>query len=263
LNGKRILIHSEQGAGDLIQFSRLSKTLADRGAHVILGCPLTVHRLFRTLKGPAELVCEATDKMQFDYHCYLLSLPLILKLKLDTIPAEVPYLFADPAIVEEWRSRLAPLGNRKKIGLVWGGNPMHTNDHNRSIPLPLFAPLAEIKDAAFISIQKGEPAKQKPPAGLELIDHTTDLIDYADTAGLIANLDLVISADTSVAHLAGALGKPVWTLLPHHPDLRWLLDRPDTPWYPTMRLFRQKSAGDWGDLMQRVATALNALPPRT
>jgi len=255
LAGKRILLHSEQGAGDLIQFSRLCATLTQRGAHTILGSPPQLSRLFRTLQGVSQLIGITHEGLEFDYHCYLLSLPLYLGLTLETIPASVPYLHADPSLAEQWRARLEPLGHRKKIGLVWAGNPMHANDHNRSIPLASFAPLAEIEDAKFISLQKGAPVTQPPP-GLLLFDRTAELSDYADTAALIANLDLVISADTSVAHLAGAMGKPVWTLIPFYPDLRWLLDRSDSPWYPTMRLFRQTRPGDWQTPIRAVTDSL-------
>jgi tetratricopeptide (TPR) repeat protein len=257
LAGKRILLHSEQGAGDLIQFCRLCSILTQRGAHTILSCPPQLLRLFRGLQGVSQLVGDAPNETEFDYHCYLLSLPLFLGLRLETIPANVPYLHAEPALADQWRARLEPLGHRRKIGLVWAGNPMHTNDHNRSIPLASFAPLAEINDAVFISLQKGGPAAQ-PPAGLQLFDRMSELSDYADTAALIANLDLVISADTSVAHLAGAMGKPVWTLIPFYPDLRWLLDRSDSPWYPTMRLFRQSRPGDWQTPVRAVTNSLAA-----
>jgi tetratricopeptide (TPR) repeat protein len=257
LRGKRILLHAEQGVGDLIQFSRLIPILTERGAQTILGCPPFLIRLFKSAKGISELVTEA-DERKFDYHCYLLSLPLLLGLKLQTVPADVPYLHADAELVEKWKKTLAPLENRKKIGLVWAGNPLHTNDHNRSIPPANFARLAEIEDVAFVSLQKEKRAEQTPPAELKLIDHTIRLSDYAETAGLIANLDLVISVDTSVAHLAGAMGKPVWTLLPYYPDLRWLLDRPDSPWYPTMRLFRQPRRNDWQTPIRAVAEALRS-----
>jgi tetratricopeptide (TPR) repeat protein len=254
--GKRILIYAEQGAGDAIQFCRLVTSLAQRGAQPILACPPHLLRLLRTLDGVSHLTTNTQDWQQFDSQCYLLSLPLLLGLKSQTIPAKVPYLHAQPDSIDYWRTRLEPLGAIKKIGLVWAGNPDHTNDHNRSIPLSKFAPLAAIADLAFISLQKGAGADQSPPAGLQLIDHTSEIYDYADTAGLIANLDLVIAADTSVAHLAGAMGKPVWTLLPYHPDLRWMLDRPDSPWYPTMRLFRQTSMADWDASIQAAAEAL-------
>jgi tetratricopeptide (TPR) repeat protein len=266
LAGKRILLHAEQGAGDTIQFSRLAALLAQRGAQTILACPPPLLRLLRSLDGVSHLITNTQTAADFDYHCYLLSLPLLLGLNLQTIPANVPYLHAQPDSAEHWRSRLLPLGNRKKIGLVWAGNPNHSNDHNRSIPLSAFAPLAEIPGVSFISLQKSDVQKSDPrksdpanplgPPGFELIDHTAEIFDYADTAALIANLDLVIAADTSTAHLAGALAKPVWTLLPFYPDLRWLLDRSDSPWYPTMRLFRQPRPGDWQTPIRQVAAAL-------
>jgi len=256
LAGKRIFLHAEQGAGDIIQFSRLANVLAQRGAQTILACPPTLLRLLRTLEGVSHLLTNTQTVPDFDYHCYLLSLPLLLGLNLQTIPANVPYLHPQPESAEYWRSRLLPLGNRKKIGLVWAGNPNYANDHNRTIPLTAFAPLAEIPGVSFISLQKGDVSTSLGPPKFELIDHTAEIFDYADTAALIANLDLVIAADTSVAHLAGALAKPVWTLLPFHPDLRWMLDRSDSPWYPTMRLFRQPRPGDWQTPIRQIAAAL-------
>ena len=267
LAGKRILLHCEQGAGDVIQFCRLCSLLTQRGAHTILACPPQLFRLLRSLTGVSQLITHTPAPTEYDYHCYLLSLPLLLGLRIETIPANVPYLHPEAALVEHWRTRFAHLGNRKKIGLAWAGNPMHTNDHNRSIPLAAFAPLAELRDTAFVSLQKDDPLKQSPPPGLELIDHTSELSDYADTAALIANLDLVITVDTSVAHLAGAMNKPVWTLLPFHPDLRWLLNRPDSPWYPSMRLFRQSRPADWQTPIRtitdglRAFTEINAIQP--
>jgi len=258
LAGKHIFLHSEQGAGDFIQFCRLAPLLTKRGAHIILGCPRQLFRLLHSLSGISELATQSPPADQYDFRCYLLSLPLLLGLTLANIPANIPYLHAEPALCANWQSRLASLGARKKIGLAWAGNPRHTNDHNRSIPLASFSPLSELHNVAFISLQKDDSRNQPPPPGLELIDFTADLSDYADTAALITNLDLVISADTSVAHLAGAMGKPVWTLLPSHPDLRWLLDRPDSPWYPTMRLFRQPAPGDWQTPIGAIADALRS-----
>jgi Tfp pilus assembly protein PilF len=259
--GKRILIHAEQGAGDTIQFSRLVTALAQRGAEVILACPPQLLRLLRTLDGVSQLITNTQQWREFDFQCYLLSLPLLLNLKLDTIPTRVPYLRAQADSIEFWRNRLSPLGPVKKIGLAWAGNPDHTNDHNRSIPLAKFAPLAQAPGVHFICLQKGNGSEQPPPAGLKLINHTSEIFDYADTAGLIANLDLVIAADTSVAHLAGALGKPVWTLLPFNPDLRWMLQRTDSPWYPTMRLFRQPHLADWDSPISAVTQKLMSPNP--
>jgi tetratricopeptide (TPR) repeat protein len=260
--GKRILIYAEQGAGDTIQFCRLLATLSQRGAQTILVSPPQLLRLLRSVDGVGHLITNTQHWTEFDCQCYLLSLPLLLRIKPKEIPAQVPYLHAEPELVDLWRNRLGPLGSQKKIGLVWAGNPDHSNDHNRSIPLSKFAPLAGIPGVSFISLQKGHVAGQTPPAGMELIDHTAELTDYAHTAGLIANLDMVISADTSVAHLAGAMGKPVWTLLPFYPDLRWMLNRSDTPWYPTMRLFRQTHTDDWDTPIRAVAQLLLSPAPQ-
>ena len=157
------------------------------------------------------------------------------------------------------QSRLASFGDQN-VGIVWAGNPDHRNDRNRSFSLSRLGPLAQVAGITFHSLQKGDAARQAsaPPTGMNLIDHSADLTDFAETAALIANLDLVIAADTAAAHLAGALGKPVWVLLPFVPDWRWLLDREDSPWYPTIRLFRQKRAGEWSEVFERVAQALDA-----
>jgi tetratricopeptide (TPR) repeat protein len=256
LNGKRIYLHAEQGAGDLIQYCRLIPLLTQRGAHTILGSPPHMLRLLRTLEGVSQITTEIPPKSEADYHCWLLSLPLLLGLRMESIPSRVPYLHPDSELVEKWKARMANLPPGKKIGLCWAGNPQHSNDHNRSIPAGLFAPLGQVPNANFISLQKGNAGNDPPPTELNLRDHMIDVDDYADTAALIASLDLVISADTSVAHLAGALGKPTWTLLPYHPDLRWLLDRADSPWYPTMRIFRQPRPKDWPSVIRWIADEL-------
>ena len=169
----------------------------------------------------------------------------------------MPYVRPIEADVEAWRNRLSAEKHRR-IGIAWAGDPRHKRDATRSIVLCNFAPLAEVKDAAFYSLQKGEGAKHLPPVGVTITDFTSEFNDFADTAAFIANLDLVIAVDTSVAHLAGAIGKPVWVLLPFSPDWRWLLDRPDSPWYPTMRLFRQKTYGDWTDVIRGVTDKLKS-----
>jgi hypothetical protein len=172
----------------------------------------------------------------------------------------VPYLYPDTDDAKNWQRRLADHSPAMKVGLAWAGNPKHPNDRNRSMTLANFAPLGRILGVRFFSLQKGAPADQAkaPPAGMELVDWTSDLKDFADTAALIANLDLVIAVDTSVVHLAGAMGKPVWTLLPLVPDWRWILGGEQNPWYPTMRLFRQPAWGDWDSVAARVADALRA-----
>jgi hypothetical protein len=193
----------------------------------------------------------------FDVHCPLLSLPLVFSTGLATIPSATPYLGADPRAAAEWETRLG-LPGRRRIGLAWSGRPAHTNDHNRSIPFASMRPLLEATDATFVSLQRDV----RPADADVLREHNDvlhfghDLKNFADTAALIANLDLIIAVDTSVAHLAGALGKPVWLLLPYIPDWRWLLDRDDTPWYPTARLFRQDETRRWEPVLTSVHASL-------
>jgi hypothetical protein len=190
-------------------------------------------------------------------HCPLVSLPLIFNTTLATIPSNVPYVKADRALAEAWRKRFGP-DAALKIGLIWGGWAGNQIDSRRSIALADFAPLAQVKGAQFYSLQKGEHAVQakSPPAGMQLIDWTAELADFADTAALVQNLDLVISVDTAGAHLAGAMGKPVWLLNRFESEWRWLLEREDSPWYPTMRIFRQPRSGDWRTVMGKVREAL-------
>jgi hypothetical protein len=182
---------------------------------------------------------------------------MVLGINLQNIPANVPYLFAEAELSARWQAKMKDLPGLK-VGLVWAGRAEHRNDFNRSMPLASLFPLAEIPGISFISLQKGEAAKQSP-GPLKLIDWTNDLHDFADTAGLVANLDLVISVDTSVVHLAGAMGKPAWVLLPFSPDWRWMLHREDSPWYPTLRLFRQERDVDWNHPVRRAAQSLQAL----
>ncbi|MCC7487798.1 MAG: tetratricopeptide repeat protein [Burkholderiales bacterium] len=259
--GRRLLLQCEQGLGDAMQFARFIGAAAARGATVILECQPELERLLATCRGVTEVVARGSPLPPFDAHCPLLSLPRVLGAAARPIPAEVPYLAADAPTRERWRARLdaGPAGLR--VGLAWAGISEHANDRNRSLPLAALAPLAAAKDAVFYSLQKGPAATQgrAPPAGLRLVDLTGELADFAETAALAAELDLVISVDTAVAHLAGALGKPVWTLIPYVPDWRWQLAREDSPWYPTMRLFRQDAARDWSQPVARAAAALAAI----
>jgi hypothetical protein len=203
---------------------------------------------------------------EFDIYCPLMSLPFVLGTTLDTIPAEVPYLHPDLADIERWRNRFTPDDRRLRVGLVWGGNPAHRNERNRSIMLRMLTPIGGDPRVAFYSLQKGPPAAQAADAkkfGIDLTDWTAELNDFADTAALIHHLDLVITVDTSVAHLAGALAKPTWVLLPTPADFRWMLERSDSPWYPTMRLFRQPRPRDWETPIQKVAAELRSLAARS
>jgi len=254
LGGKTILLHAEQGFGDTLHMARYAPLVAARGAEVILECQPPLSRLLLSLNGAERIIAAGERLPAFDVHCPLLTLPLLFKTTVETIPASAPYLRAEGELSERWSKRLPPDVSRPLIGLVWAGRPENKNDRNRSMRLKDFAPLAAVKNARFVSLQLGPAAEQtrRPPPGMELIDFTSDLHNFADTAAMVANLDLVIAVDTSVAHLAGALARPIWVLLPTMPDWRWMLEREDSPWYPTMRLFRQKTRGDWREVMERV-----------
>jgi tetratricopeptide (TPR) repeat protein len=259
LNGQTILIHTEQGFGDTIQFVRYLPMVAARGARVILRCPVELDSLLRRSMPMAEVV-SGGNLPKFDCHSPLLSLPAVFKTRLDTIPSEVPYLKSSAESAAKWRDLLESTAGKLRVGLVWAGNPKRKLDRQRSLRLDHLSPLA-MSGIQFYSLQKGEAAQQAatPPGNMKLIDLTAKLDDFADTAGLIENLDKVISVDTAVAHLAGAMGKPVWVLLGHVPAWRWMLDRSDSPWYPTMRLFRQPAIDDWSSPIAQLAAALREL----
>ncbi|MBK8163476.1 MAG: glycosyltransferase family protein [Gammaproteobacteria bacterium] len=256
LDGRGILLHAEQGFGDTLQFCRYARLVADRGARVILQVQPSLASLLARLAGPAQIVAQGAPLPPFDLHCPLMSLPLALGTDLQSIPAGIPYLSADTAKVAAWRTRLGT-GNTPRVGLAWSGRPTHRNDTNRSIRLQELAPLLDA-GATFVSLQKEVREEDRASlASMPGIRHFGDALqDYDDTAALIECLDLVVTVDTSVAHLAGALGKPVWILLPSNPDWRWLLQREDSPWYPTARLFRQARINDWNNPISNVASAL-------
>jgi len=309
LTNRTILLHPEQGLGDVIQFLRYVPLVAAREGKVILLCYRPLRRLLQGTPDIAKWLAPDHAVPNFDVHSPLLSLPRAFGTTLNSIPAKVPYLFSDPTLSEPWRARLAAYPPALNVGLVWAGSPTHTNDRNRSMKLADLAPLLRLGGVRFFSLQIGDAASQIKtlPEGTELIDWTDELNDFADTAALIANLDLVISIDTAAAHLAGAMGKPVWLMLPFAPDWRWMEARegnppsdsppsalpnpspfprshpssvcpsvpsclssspaqlissstalaPASPWYPTMRLFRQPSAGDWTSVVADVASALS------
>jgi tetratricopeptide (TPR) repeat protein len=260
ISGKTILLTAEQGIGDTIQFVRLAPLVAAKGAMVNLECQRELEPLLQRAPGVYRTITRGDPLPPFDCYCPLLSLPHALDLKPGKIPAEIPYLTAHAPLVQRWRDVLAPHANTLKVGLVWAGSPIHRRDRERSVSLQSLAPLGR-DGVTFISLQKGDPAREaaKPPDGLRLIDISNQLHDFADTAACLANLDLLITVDTAVAHLAGALGKPVWTLLSYNPDWRWLLGRDDSPWYPTMRLFRQSAPRDWSVPLKRVTEELGKL----
>jgi tetratricopeptide (TPR) repeat protein len=261
LAGRTILLYFEQGIGDTIQFIRYAPLLAGRGARVIAACQWPVKSLLEVCPG-VRLAYGPTDRLpQYDWHIPMLSLPLLFGTTVQTIPAAVPYFKPHAAGVKTWQSRIeSAAGKTLRVGLAWAGSRLHKNDANRSMDSKLLAPLSAVQGVTFFSLQKSleTPTPAAPPPGMPLIDHTSALCDFADTAAMILNLDLVISVDTAVAHLAGALAKPVWTLLSSVPDFRWMRDRPDTPWYPTMRLFRQKIFGQWSEVIESVARELQS-----
>jgi tetratricopeptide (TPR) repeat protein len=264
LEGKTILLLAEQGFGDAVQFCRYAPMIARRGGKVILAVAKPLARLMRSLKGVDRIVSPEEPVPPFDLHCPLMSLPLAFGTTEDTIPWRVPYLEADPDAAERWDSLLPPaVGLRgRRIGLVWAGAHRKELPHaaaidrRRSMKLLDMAPLGDVPDCVFVSLQLGPPAKQAEASPFPLHDVTDHLTDFADTAALIEVLDLVITVDTAVAHVAGALGKPVWLLSRSDSCWRWMRDRDDSPWYPTMRIFRQTTKGDWADVMRRVVDAL-------
>jgi len=245
LDGRTILIDCEQGFGDSIQFVRYLPMVKQRGGRVILRCQPELRRLFETVEGVERLLTTTEPAPEVDLFCPLLSLPFVFQTTLDTIPNAVPYVRAG-----QWKQTIT---GERKVGLCWAGGAPKLG---RSIPLAMFERLAGIRDVRFYSLQKGPALEELRQSRLEIADVSGELHDFAETAALINALDLVITVDTAVAHLAGALGKPVWNLVQAVPDWRWMLGRNDSPWYPTMRLFRQSTEGDWAEVNLRVADAL-------
>ena len=256
LAGRRVLLHAEQGLGDTLQFCRYAALVAAHGAEVLLEVQPPLVGLMRSLAGPARVLAQGAPLPDFDLHCPLLSLPLAFGTTLATIPASPSYLAASPPRLQLWRQRLGPAGGRR-IGLVWAGNSHHGNDRRRSMPLAAAAPLLGL-GAEVIGLQHEVPERDRATLaslpGLRMLG--PECRDFEDTAALVSLLDVVITVDSSVAHLAGALGKPVLILLPQLSDWRWLLRREDSPWYPSARLFRQQGQGDWGGVIARVVAAL-------
>ena len=262
LAGKTILLHAEQGFGDTIQFIRYAPLLARSGARVICEVQGELVSLLSPLEG-IEIVAGGGALPLFDLHCPLMSLPLAFSTELATIPAQVPYLAAPADRVMQWRDRIGagrPGEGRPRAGFVWSGSPAHKNDANRSIPLARFKELlANLPFACFSLQREMRDTDREALQGLpKLIDLGPELSDFADTAAVISLLDVVVSVDTAVVHLAGALGKPVVILLPHAADFRWLRDRSDTPWYPTAKLLRQPAFGDWSSVISSLASELTA-----
>jgi Flp pilus assembly protein TadD len=252
LDGRTILLYCEQGFGDAIHFIRYAPRVAEMCGRVILECPAPLLRIVGGYPSIHQIVPAGESLPAFDVQCALPSLPGRFKTTLESIPTAIPYLSADPDLAKSWRERIKPAQNVRPIGLAWAGRPENRNDRNRSIPLEKFSPLGEIPGAQFHSVLPIRPSRFP----FAMSDWSASLRDFADTAALMANLDLIVTVDTAAAHLAGAMGKRVWLLLPFPPDWRWMLSRADSPWYPTIQIFRQETPGDWDSVIRRVAGAL-------
>lgn len=259
IRGRTILLYAEQGLGDAIQFVRYAPLVAARGGIVWLEVARAVKPLLASMRGIAGVTAKGETRPDCALQCPLMSLPHVFDTELASIPAEVPYLPIDPARRDAWRQRLgAP--TRRRIGIAWSGNPSHSDDRLRSIPLEMLTPLLQRKDCEFHVVQTGVTAADATRlAQLGVRDDSAALCDFAETAALMASLDLIISVDSAPAHLAGALARPTWVLLQFSADWRWMLDRTDSPWYPTQRLFRQPSPGGWNSVVMDVVQALDTL----
>lgn len=257
IEGRTILLHPEQGLGDTIQFIRYAALVKQRGAKVLVECPKPLMQLFETCPGIDALIPLGEPLPEFDLHIPLMSLPFVFQTRLDTIPADIPYLQAEPALVEQWRNRLGSKTDFK-VGVCWQGNPNYGGDRNRSIPFQHFSALADIPGVKLFSLQKGHGRDQltSQTDQFPIVDLADEINDFRDTAAIIKNLDLVVSCDSSPVHLAGALGRPVWVALCRPSDWRWMRGRNDSPWYPSVRLFQQQRWGDWDEVFGRMAETL-------
>lgn len=258
LNGKKILIVSEQGFGDNIQFIRYIPLIKEKKGYIILECRKELKILFKNLFNIDEFIDKENivHKIEFDFYIHLMNLPMLFKTNLDNIPNKIPYLEANTEISTKLKEKLNT--HKFKIGIAWKGNPEQANDKNRSTTLDKFK-LLNIPGISLFSLQKNAEENVEELNSYNIIDLANYINDFADTASIINNLDLVVSVDTSIAHLAGALGKPVWTLLSFIPDWRWMLNRNDSPWYPNMKLFRQTQLGDWDSVFKKAVIELKDL----
>jgi tetratricopeptide (TPR) repeat protein len=260
LAARTILLHAEQGFGDTLQFVRYAKRVAGRGATVLLEVQAPLKPLLAGGEGIAQIFARGEPLPSFDLHCPLMSLPLAFGTRLDTVPADIPYIRAPADRLAHWQARLGE-PRSLRVGIVWAGSAVHKNNHNRSIAFDRLGSLLATPDVEFVSLQNELSAADATALGrrANVLALGSELRDFADTAAIVSLLDLVVSADTAVVHLAGALGRPVWVLLTFSPDFRWLLERADSPWYPTARLFRQPRFGDWASVLARVTEELEQL----
>ena len=270
LAGRTLLVHAEQGLGDSIHFSRFLPMVAKMGGKIILEVQSELVRLMKQTKILEGIEIVPREKksgpdLPFDTHLPLLSLPYVLgrldPSRYDDV-VKPPYIFPDPVLAEQWRSRI-PDNGRLKVGLAWAGSKTNKNDRHRSITLSMLAPLGRVENVDIYNLQLGKPGEQaaNPPEGMNLIDLTALIGDFADTTALVSHLDLVVSVDTAIVHLAGAMGKPVLVMLQYTPDFRWLLEGDTTLWYPSMRFIRQQKFGVWNDVIERTAAELATFKP--
>lgn len=260
LQGRTILLDAEQGFGDAIQFLRYVPLVAARGGMVLVRCAPELRTLVQRMPGLAAVADRGSTLPPFDCYCPLPSLPQVFGTRLDSIPAKVPYLSVDPAKLARWQARLAADGDGPKIGLVWASQSLHRTAAEKSVGLAALAPLAQVAGVRYYSLQKGDAASEsrRTPGAMQVADLSGELQDFSETAAVLQALDGLVTVDTSVAHLAGALGRPAWALLKAAPDWRWLLGREDSPWYPTMRLYRQERAGEWSAPVARLVRDLRS-----
>jgi hypothetical protein len=259
LQQQTVLVHDDGGFGDTLQFVRYAALAAARGARVLLECQPALATLMTDVDGVAQVVAQGHPLPPFDLHVPLISLPALFGTTLETIPWSGPYVHAQPQRVQDWAERVALAGaGGRKVGLVWTGDPRNLGNRERSLTLQQLAVLADVPGVSFFSLQKGAqaPGPGDVPVGMNFLDLTASLRDFSDTAALLTQLDLVITIDTGVAHLSGAMGRPTWVLLPFSADWRYHVGRSDNPWYPDMRLFRQQLAGDWEAPLQQLRQAL-------
>jgi ADP-heptose:LPS heptosyltransferase len=256
----RILLVGDQGYGDTIQFARYIPMAAERCEEIVLGCSAEMGPILRDIPGVKQFCHRWNDVPGHAAHCRLSSLPYLFGTRMDSIPRQVPYLKADPVRIAHWRDRFRmTLPPGRRIGLAWTGRPTHPNDRRRSMPLERLRPIADaVPDAVFVSLQKPMPARdlETLPQFRGMTDIADDLSDFGETAAVMENLDMIITVDTAMGHLAGALNKPVWILIPKAADWRWLLERTDSPWYPSVRLFRQRVPGAWDEVLAEIVAAL-------
>jgi len=254
-HGKTLFLYPEQGLGDFIQFARYLPVVAQKGGQITLEVPTALYDLYARLEGADVVVQTGQSPDPFDLHAALMDIPGLLGTTLQSIPPWQGHLQVPGDLVEKWKTRLGAYQGLR-VGMVWAGNPGHKNDIRRSIDPALLKPLCSLNDVKIFSLQVGRDGEAVENFGSKVIDLSADLTSFSETAALMMNLDLIISADSAPAHLAAALGRPIWTLLPYLPDWRWLLERADSPWYPGMRLFRQNKRDDWQAVIERVGEEL-------